>query len=114
MFGATSVEAIHVAFALAEGDDGVAQTLAGAFDRDAMRALLGAASSEPSASMLFSDDVKNAIAAAFAAAQNRTPFVVDRAMLALGLLDAGAAPPLASGVDRTTLRARIASLVPTA
>lgn len=112
MFGAASVEAVHLAFALAEGEDDVAQTLAGAFDRDAMRALLGAASREPSASMLFSEDVKSAIAAAFAAAQRRVPFVVDRAMLALGLLDAGAAPRLAPGVDREALRERIASLVP--
>lgn len=110
MFGAASVGPIHLAFALAEGEDGVAQTLAGAFDRGAMRALLGAASSEPSASMLFSEDMKSAIAAAFAAAHGRRPFVVDRAMLALGLLDADAAPRLAAGIDRDRLRERVATL----
>lgn len=110
MFGSTSIDTEHLAFALAEGDDELAHLLADAFDREVMRERLGVARGTPDAEMEFSSDMKHAIEGAFTNARRLHQHFIGRAVVALGVLDLAGAPPLAPGVDRDVLRERITTL----
>jgi len=69
MFGSSTIGNEHMTFVLAESDDEVGSALANAVDREAMRALLGAASASPDDEMTFTRGAKQSIELAFESAQ---------------------------------------------
>ncbi len=107
LFGSAAVGTEHLAFALDQGGDGVATALAQSLDRDALRARLGAASSAPSAEMVFAPSAKRAIESAFENARRLNHNFIGTPHLALGLLETDDPLPLAEGVDAVMLRARL-------
>ncbi|MDB5093958.1 MAG: Negative regulator of tic competence ClpC/MecB [Candidatus Eremiobacteraeota bacterium] len=103
LFGGSSVGTEHVLFALADGDDPLAALLAGALDRDAIRARLGVVSGAPGAELQFSDGAKRTVALAFANARRLGHHFIAPAHLALGALEAEP-PPLAGAVSAAEVR----------
>jgi len=105
MFGSSYIGTEHIAFALAEGDNDVGRLLAGAIDRDAMRALLGDVSHAPVEEMVFTTGAKRSIETAFENARRLGHNYIGLAHLALGILDSGDPLPLVAGCDAGRLRA---------
>ncbi len=113
MFGSSSIETQHVAFALAEGDDDVGHLLANALDRGAIRERLGVARGAPQTEMVFSADAKRIIEAAFAEARKLNHDFIASAHMALAVLDLDDPPALAEGTDVRVLRAELARVAAT-
>ena len=93
MFGANFIGTEHIIFALAEGDDPVAQVLAKAVDRDALREQLGTASRPPHTEMVFTPGSKRAIELAFESARRLNHNFIGTAHVATGIVLAEP-PPL--------------------
>ncbi len=104
LFAAPSVGTAHLAFALAETDDGTGQAFAAALDRDAIRVRLGSARGAPQTEMSFSAAAKRSIECAFINARRLKQSFIGSAHLALGVLDSGDLPPLATGAQLSDLR----------
>lgn len=99
MFASHFIGTEHIAFALAEGDDEVGRIMATAFDRDAIRELLGGAQSPPSSEMVFTSGAKRTIELAFENARRLEHRYIGAAHLALGVLGSDDRPPLVPGAD---------------
>jgi ATP-dependent Clp protease ATP-binding subunit ClpA len=106
-FGSSTIGTEHLAFALAEGDYRLGETLAHAIDRDGLRERLGAVSASPSAEMTFTGGAKHAIELAFSNAHRLDQGYIGSAHLALGVLESGDPLPLRPEVDLDALRAAI-------
>ena len=107
MFGSSTIGNEHMTFVLAESDDEVGSALANAVDREAMRALLGAASASPTDEMTFTRGAKQSIELAFESAQRLNQGFIGTAHLALGILASSDPPPLVATTDSAALRAAL-------
>ena len=107
MFGSRSIGTHHLTFALGEGADDVGRLLAGAIDRDELRAQLGSASSAPVTEMVFTSGAKRAIELAFENARRLGHSYIGEAHLALGILGGIDRPPLIEGTDVDALCAAL-------
>jgi hypothetical protein len=107
MFGSSTIGNEHMTFVLAESDDEVGSALANAVDREAMRALLGAASASPTDEMTFTSGAKQSIELAFECAHRLKQSFIGTAHLALGILASSDPPPLVGPADSAALRAAL-------
>ena len=110
MFGSPHIGVEHVAFALAEGDDAVANVLATAIDRDAIRERLGIAGAMPKPDMVFTKGAKRTIELAFENARRLGHDFIGVPHLALGLLGNDECPPLVAGADPAALRTSLETI----
>ncbi len=102
MFGANFIGTEHMIFALAEGDDPVAQVLAKAVDRNALREVLGNVTRPPTQEMVFTQGAKRSIELAFEAARRLSHNYIGTAHIATGIVLAEP-PPLMGAHQVATL-----------